>query len=57
VSSVIIETKHGVGFICDKRHRNKKIRMYVVKEQPFSIEKDEFPAPSVLLKHFLRGGK
>ena len=56
MTDVVIETEHGVRFVCDKK-RDRKIRMYVVKEQPFSVEKDEFPTPSVLVKHFLKGGR
>jgi len=56
MTDIIIETKYGVRFVCDKK-RDGKIRIYVVKEQPFSVEKDEFPAPRVLVKHFLKGGR
>lgn len=53
----VVVTKHGTRFVEDMNSKDNTVKIYIVKEQPFSIEKTELPSPRKLLKHFMEGGK
>lgn len=57
MSSYTVITKYGARIVENTYDKSKRHKVFIVKEQPFSIDVGEILEPSILVRHFLKGGK